>query len=120
MFVCVRVCVRVRCQLPVYVRGETIPDCLIVDLRGKRIMDKVRVSEIHFNEGVTLRGNRKDDFSVAKLMGSKKLAGEAEGDAAAAAGSSSSSGAAAKAPAAGGAAKAATPAAPAAAAPKKK
>lgn len=106
-------------QLPVFFRGEVVPDCLIIDLRGKRIGEKIRVSEIHLNEGVTLRNIRTDDFSVAKIMGSKKLS-SAEEDAAkpAAAGGAKPAAAAGGAkPAAG--AKAATPA-PAAAAPKKK
>ncbi len=56
-----------------FARGETIPNALIVDLRGKRIGEKIRVSEIHLNEGLLLRNKRGDDFSVAKIMGSKKL-----------------------------------------------
>jgi hypothetical protein len=92
----------------VYARGETIPNCLIVDLRGKKVTDKIKVSEIHLNEGLTLRTKRTDDFAVAKIMGSKRLINEdAAPDAKAAAGDK-------KKPAAGGGA---TPAAAPAAAP---
>jgi len=103
--------------LPVWVRGDTVPNCLIVDLRGKKIAEKIRVSEIHFNEGIRLRTTRTDDFSVAKIVGSKKLMGQEDDTTTAATGAP-----AAAAPAAGKAPstaakvaekKAATPAAPA-------
>lgn len=100
-------------QIPVFARGETIPNCLIVDLRGKKVAEKIKVSEIHFNDGLMLRTKRTDDFAVAKIMGSKKLMGEE--DAPAAAGAAAPAAAGAKKPAAGAAAGGAAPAAPAAA-----
>jgi hypothetical protein len=45
-------------------------------------MEKIRVSEVHMNEGLMLRGRRSDDFSIAKIMGSKKLISETEAAAA--------------------------------------
>lgn len=61
-------------SLDVYARGDLVPNCLIVDVRGKRIGDKVRVSEVHLNEGLKLRQRGSDDFSVVKIVGSKRLA----------------------------------------------
>lgn len=58
-------------QLPVFSFGDTIPNCLMVDLRGKRIGDKIRASEVYLNDGLLLRSTRKDDFAVAKIMGSR-------------------------------------------------
>ena len=76
-----------------FARGESIPHCLIVDLRGKKVGEKVKVSEIHMNDGLVLRTKRTDDFAVAKIMGSKKLMSD-DGDAPAA-GAAAPSGAAA-------------------------
>ncbi len=95
--------------MSVFARGETIPNCLIVDMRGKKVGEKVKVSEVHLNDGLVLRTKRTDDFAVAKIMGSKKLMGD-DSDAPAGA---PAAGAGAKKPAAAGGA------APAAAAAKK-
>ena len=56
-----------RFALPVYANGEVIPDCLIVDMRGKKLGDKIRASEIHLNEGLRLRSEQKD-MAIAKVV----------------------------------------------------
>jgi large subunit ribosomal protein L25 len=106
-------------KLPVYASGDTIPDYLMLDLRGLKVGDKVMASQIELNDGLLLR-SRARDFAVARIMGSRRVvSGEAEAPAAAAPAAAGGAGApagaaAAKAPAAaGGGGK---PAAPAAAA----
>lgn len=72
-------------KLSVYANGDYIPDYVMMDLRGKRLGDKVMASELELGEGITLR-ERSQDFAVAKLIGSRRAAEEdaaAEGDAAA-------------------------------------
>lgn len=61
-------------QLPVFATGETIPDYLMIDLRGKTVGSKVQVSELYLNEGLSLRTKqgRPTEFPVAKLIGSRR------------------------------------------------
>ena len=81
-------------QLPVYVHGEHIPPFLSMDLRGKRLGDKVMASEVNLGDGVTLRWSHDHDFAVAKLVGSRR--GLDEEDVAAAAPAAAGAAAAAK------------------------
>lgn len=60
-------------QVPVYVFGDRIPDKVMLDLRGKRLGDKIHMSEVHLPDGVTPR-HTDNDFAIAKLVGSKRLA----------------------------------------------
>lgn len=59
-------------RLPLYSWGETIPDSLVLDLRGKGIGDRIMASEIHLPEGLRLRTTQAD-FAVARFAGSKRL-----------------------------------------------
>jgi hypothetical protein len=87
-------------QLPVYAAGEEIPDFIPMDLRGKRIGDKVWASELDLNEGLTLASHQMNstylratqlllhpqrskerDFAVAKLIaGSRRDAVAEDGE----------------------------------------
>lgn len=57
-------------RLPVYASGERVPHCLLVDLRGKRIGDKVYAGELALPEGVRLRKVR-EDLAVCKVVGAR-------------------------------------------------
>jgi len=72
--VCPSTTVGFRPQLPVFAKGEQIPDYLMLDLRGKKVGQKVNVSEVYLNEGVSLRTKqgRPKEFPVAKLVGSRR------------------------------------------------
>ena len=61
-------------QLNVFANGETIPDFLMMDLRGKKTGSKVNVSEVFLNEGISLRTKQRQpkEFPVAKLIGSRR------------------------------------------------
>ena len=59
-------------RLPVYAVGDSVPDALVLDLRGKNIGDKIMASEVHLPEGLRLRSNQ-GDFAVARFAGSKRL-----------------------------------------------
>jgi large subunit ribosomal protein L25 len=41
-------------KLPVYAHGDEIPDVVIMDLRGRRMGEKIMASEIQLNDGLTL------------------------------------------------------------------
>jgi large subunit ribosomal protein L25 len=59
-------------KIPVYAWGEAIPTTLPMDVRGKRIGDRIMMSEIPLADGLTLR-SRFEDFPVAKLVGSRRM-----------------------------------------------
>jgi len=63
-------------KVPVFVHGHDIPDALYLDLRSKRVGDKIMASELDLAPGVVLR-SRERDFAVAKILGSRKGAGGA-------------------------------------------
>jgi large subunit ribosomal protein L25 len=67
-------------KLPVYASGDEIPDYVMMDLRGKKLGEKIMASELELGEGVTLR-TRHQDFAVAKLIGSRRGAEEEEASA---------------------------------------
>ena len=94
-------------KLPVYASGDTIPDYLMIDLRGLKVGDKIMASHVELNDGLLLR-SRVRDFCIARIVGSRRgvSAGEPESAAAGAA-----------TPAAGGIAAAAAAAKPAASKP---
>lgn len=92
-----------------YVHGPSIPPFLPMDLRGKRLGDKVMASEVNLGLGVQLRWRGDHDFAVAKLVGSKRGMDE-EGAAGAPAGAAGAGDKAA--PGGAGAAKAGDKAAP--------
>jgi len=89
-------------KLPVYANGATIPDFLMMDLRGLKLGDKVMASHIEMNEGLTLR-TKVHDFAIAKLIGRRgaeeEEAASGSGDKKAAGGDKAAAGAK---PAAGG------------------
>jgi large subunit ribosomal protein L25 len=67
-------------KVPVFVHGPEVPEALYMDLRGKRVGDKVMASELDLAPGVVLR-SRERDFAVAKIVGSRRggaSAGEEE------------------------------------------
>lgn len=68
------VCLPCPAQLNVFAKGETIPDYLMMDLRGKKTGSKVNVSEVFLNEGISLRTKQRQpkEFPVAKLIGSRR------------------------------------------------
>jgi len=86
-------------KLPVYVFGDDVPPFFAMDLRGKRVGDKVMASEINLGDGVHLRSKVTHDFAVAKLVGTRR----ADPVAAPAAAAGADKKAAAKPAAAGGA-----------------
>ena len=58
-------------RVPVYARGEAIPDYLLMDMRGKRVGDLIFASELPLPEGLRLRSPQLD-FPVAKLVAKRK------------------------------------------------
>ena len=61
-------------KVPVFAHGPEIPDALYLDLRGKRVGDKIMASELDLLPGIVLR-SRERDFAVAKIVGSRRGAG---------------------------------------------
>ena len=47
-------------QLPVYANGPTIPDALLMDLRGRKAGEKVMASQVELNDGLTLVSGKAD------------------------------------------------------------
>ena len=66
-----------KLKVPVFVHGHEIPDALYMDLRGKKLGDKIMASELDLMPGVVLQSKERD-FAIAKILGSKKAAGEEE------------------------------------------
>ena len=58
-------------KVPVFVHGHEIPDALYMDLRGKKLGDKIMASELDLMPGVVLQSKERD-FAIAKILGSKK------------------------------------------------
>jgi large subunit ribosomal protein L25 len=100
-------------KLPVWVRGDVVPPYLAMDLRGKRLGDKIMASELNLGEGVQLRWSHGHDFAVAKLVGSRRGLEEEAAAAAPAAGEKAAAGEKGAKPAGGAAPAAAEKAAPA-------
>lgn len=69
-------------KLPVYASGESIPDYLMMDLRGMRAGDKVMASQVELNDGLIMRSKVRD-FAIARLLGSRARASPADAAAAA-------------------------------------
>lgn len=59
-------------KLPVFVFGDDVPPFFAMDLRGKRVGDKVMASEINLGDGVHLRTKLTHDFAVAKLVATRR------------------------------------------------
>jgi large subunit ribosomal protein L25 len=66
-------------KVPVFVHGPEVPEALFMDLRGKRVGDKVMASELDLAPGVVLR-SRERDFAVAKIVGSRRGAAGGPGE----------------------------------------
>jgi len=64
-------------KLPVYASGESIPDYLMMDLRGLKGGDKIMASQVELNDGVLLRSKVRD-FAIARMLGSRKSGAEGE------------------------------------------
>jgi large subunit ribosomal protein L25 len=60
-----------KLKVPVFVHGHEIPDALYMDLRGKKLGDKIMASELDLMPGVVLQSKERD-FAIAKILGSKK------------------------------------------------
>ena len=58
-------------QLPLYAFGDTIPEKLVMDLRGRRMGEKIMASEINLGGCLALRF-KEQDFAVAKFVSSGK------------------------------------------------
>ena len=43
-----------RPQLPVFAHGDEVPDYLVMDLRGKKLGDKIMASEVELHAGLTM------------------------------------------------------------------
>jgi hypothetical protein len=41
-------------KLPVYASGDEIPDAVVMDLRGKRMGEKIMASDVDLGEGISL------------------------------------------------------------------
>jgi large subunit ribosomal protein L25 len=68
-------------KVPVLARGYTIPQHLVMDMRGKRKGDKVMASELDLHAGIELRSVQAD-FAVARIVGSRRGGEEAAEEAA--------------------------------------
>ena len=68
-------------QLPVYANGPTIPDALLMDLRGRKAGEKVMASQVELNDGLTLVSGKvlTPVSTVSTDAGEWKYAGEVLG-----------------------------------------
>lgn len=62
-------------KLPVYAHGDEIPDAVYLDLRGRRLGEKIMASEIEMGDGLSLL-IRDQDYAVAKFVGAKRVVTE--------------------------------------------
>jgi large subunit ribosomal protein L25 len=66
-------------KVPVWAHGPAIPPVLVMDLRGKRVGDKIMATELDLAPGIVLR-SAQHDFAVARILGSKRSAAELAAD----------------------------------------